>query len=140
MTTKRNKRKSRKKATNKSIGKSLEPKKDISKIENLTAKKISIIYRDKKGRIVKPEKLNGTIEVKWELWRYTPNPRGKNGKKKSVKYMKYDFGRKWEPRFRKLKKAKTQKEILKLTHTRFSRHKIEVKMIDGEIFVYTANS
>ena len=100
------------------------------KLTNLTAKRQQIRYRDKKGRLVKPEKLNGRKYVKWEIWRYSPGTK---------RWKKLDFGKKWEPKFTKRKRPLSNKEALLIIRRRYDRHKIEVKFINGEIYAFTAS-
>jgi hypothetical protein len=99
-----------------------------SELENLTAKRQKLIYRDKKGRIVSPEKLNGRKYVRWEIWRYSENTR---------KWKHINFGDKWKPKYSKLKRPKTPNEIFKLLEIRYGRHELEVRNIDGEIYALT---
>ena len=135
MAVKKNKSKS-KNPVPKNFGKKVKRKtgsledKSYSELMNLTAKKIYIVYRDRKGRVVKPEKLNGRIYIRQEIWRYSEG----TGKAKRL-----DFGRKWELKERKLKRPKTKNEIMKLAEKRFSRHKIEVREIKGEVYAFTAS-
>lgn len=113
-------------------GKETKPRhsKPKSKLENLTAKKIELRYRDRKGKLVAPEKLNGRKYVKWEIWRYS---------EATKKWKKLNFGKKWEPKESKLKRPKTKTQIETLLKNRVTQHNIEVRQIKGEVFFYTAS-
>ncbi len=105
-------------------------KKAKSKLTNLTAKRQEVRYRDKRGRLVKPEKINGKKYIKWEIWRYSENTRH---------WKKLDFGKKWESKYIKRKKPLTKTQVLLIVKRRYSRHKIKIKKINGEIFAFTAS-
>jgi len=108
----------------------LHPKTKETKLINLTAKKQELRYRDRKGRLVAPEKINGRKYLTWEIWRYSNATR---------RWKKLEFGKKWEIKERKLKRAKTPREIERLCLKRYQNHKIKVRKIKGDVFAYTAS-
>lgn len=97
---------------------------------NLSAKKQKAVYRDIKGRIVSEKLLNGKKKVSWEIWRYSENSR---------KWKKLDFGNKWIPKYTKRKKPMTKKQIATACINRYAAHNIEIRMINGEVYAYTAS-
>ena len=100
-------------------------------LENLTGKQQKVVYRDKKGRITsEKEALKGKKLTTWEIWRYSENTR---------KWKHINFGNKWKPQFRKRKRAISKKQLMLAAIKRYGAHKLEVKMINGEVYAYTAS-
>ena len=102
------------------------------KLKNATGKRQIVRYRDRKGRLVSPKDvIKGRKQVTWEIWRYSEG---------AGNCVKIPFGRKWQPSFRKRKRLVSKKELLLAAKKRYGRHKIEVKMIDGEVYAYTRSA
>lgn len=110
--------------------KRLKVAKPKARLRNLTPKRQKVVYRDRKGRIVKPEDIKGRKLIRWEIWRYSPNTK---------RWKKLEFGKRWESKLVKRKRPLSKKEFLLILKRRYLAHKIQVKEVNGEIFALTGS-
>ncbi len=80
--------------------------------------------------MVKPENIKGSKYLKWEIWRFSEN---------THRWTKLDFGKKWESKYVKRKKPMSKTQMMLILKRRYSRHKIKVKKINGEVYAFTAS-